>query len=114
MKDIFGQYWQANYDDFRVGDHSTGFKLYIGRYHGNASDALNYQNLMEFSTVDNDRDISNTHCARNYEGGWWFSHCQHGNLNGRYSLGLTWFNSSGNQWLAVASSEMKIKRRDVC
>ncbi|CAH1988901.1 unnamed protein product [Acanthoscelides obtectus] len=114
MKDIYGEYWQANYDDFRVSDYQNGFRLYIGEYKGNASDALNYQNLMEFSTVDNDRDISNTHCASNYEGGWWFSHCQHANLNGRYNLGLTWFDSSRNEWIAVAESEMRVKRRDVC
>ncbi|KAJ8946213.1 hypothetical protein NQ314_008941 [Rhamnusium bicolor] len=114
MKDIYGKYWQATYEDFRVADYSMGFKLSVGRYNGNASDALNYQNLMEFSTVDNDRDISNTHCASNYEGGWWFSHCQHANLNGRYNLGLTWFDSSRNEWIAVASSEMRVKRRDIC
>ncbi|KAG5860837.1 Protein scabrous, partial [Gonioctena quinquepunctata] len=114
MKDIYGKYWQANYEDFRVADYAMGFKLHIGRYAGNASDAFDYQNSMEFSTVDNDRDISNTHCASNYEGGWWFSHCQHANLNGRYNLGLTWFDSSRNEWIAVANSEMRVKRRDVC
>ncbi|KAJ8964127.1 hypothetical protein NQ317_018148 [Molorchus minor] len=82
MKDIYGKYWQANYAD-------------IKGYSGNASDAFDYQNMMEFSTFDNDRDISNTHCASNYEGGWWFSHCQHANLNGRYNLGLTWFDAPG-------------------
>lgn len=56
-------------------------------YSGNASDAFQYQNDMQFSAIDVDRDISNTHCAGNYEGGWWFSHCQHANLNGRYNLG---------------------------
>lgn len=114
MKDIYGKYWQANYDDFRVADYSFGFKLVVDRYKGNASDALDYQNRMEFSTIDNDRDISNTHCASNYEGGWWFSHCQHANLNGRYNLGLTWFDSSRNEWIAVATSEMRVKKRDVC
>ncbi|KAF5296556.1 hypothetical protein FQA39_LY12474 [Lamprigera yunnana] len=114
MKDIYGKYWQAIYDDFRVADYSFGFKLVVDKYKGNASDALDYQNRMEFSTIDNDRDISNTHCASNYEGGWWFSHCQHANLNGRYNLGLTWFDSSRNEWIAVATSEMRVKRRDSC
>ncbi|KAL3285024.1 hypothetical protein HHI36_019152 [Cryptolaemus montrouzieri] len=114
MKDIYGKYWQANYNDFRILDYSNGFKLIIKGYHGNASDALDYQNNMEFSTVDNDRDISNTHCASNYEGGWWFSHCQHANLNGRYNLGLTWFDSSRNEWIAISNSEMRIKPREVC
>lgn len=114
MKDIFGKYWQANYGHFNVANYSSGFKLFVDQYKGNASDALNYQNLMEFSTVDNDRDISNNHCASNYEGGWWFSHCQHANLNGRYNLGLTWYDKSRNEWIAVAKSEMRLKRRDVC
>ncbi|KAK5642490.1 hypothetical protein RI129_008657 [Pyrocoelia pectoralis] len=114
MKDIYGKYWQATYDDFRVADFSAGFKMSVDKYKGNASDALDYQNKMEFSTIDNDRDISNTHCASNYEGGWWFSHCQHANLNGRYNLGLTWFDSSRNEWIAVATSEMRVKRRDTC
>ncbi|XP_072396424.1 protein scabrous [Diabrotica undecimpunctata] len=114
MKDIYNQHWQANYQNFRVADFSAGFKLFIDHYSGNASDAFNYQNLMEFSTIDNDRDISNTHCASNYEGGWWFSHCQHANLNGRYNLGLTWFDNSRNEWIAVATSEMRIKKKDVC
>lgn len=114
MKDIFGEYWQANYGHFSVANYSSGFKLFVDQYKGNASDALNYQNLMEFSTVDNDRDISNTNCANNYEGGWWFSHCQHANLNGRYNLGLTWYDNSRNEWIAVAKSEMRLKRRDIC
>ncbi|XP_030760744.1 protein scabrous [Sitophilus oryzae] len=114
MKDIYGKYWQASYDHFTVADFREGFRLVVSHYHGNASDAMDYQNKMEFSTVDNDRDISNTHCASNYEGGWWFSHCQHANLNGRYNLGLTWFDSSRNEWIAVAQSEMKVKRRNVC
>lgn len=114
MKDIYGKYWQATYDDFRVADYSFGFKLIVDKYKGNASDALDYQNRMEFSTIDNDRDISNTHCASNYEGGWWFSHCQHANLNGRYNLGLTWFDSSRNEWIAVATSEMRVKKRENC
>lgn len=114
MKDIYGKYWQATYDDFKVADFANGFRLDVNRYSGNASDALDYQNRMEFSTVDNDRDISNTHCASNYEGGWWFSHCQHANLNGKYNLGLTWFDSSRNEWIAVATSEMRLKKRDVC
>ncbi|CAG9770419.1 unnamed protein product [Ceutorhynchus assimilis] len=114
MKDIYGKYWEATYDHFHIADYTQGFRLTVSHYHGNASDAMDYQNRMEFSTIDNDRDISNTHCASNYEGGWWFSHCQHANLNGRYNLGLTWFDSSRNEWIAVAQSEMNVKKRDVC
>lgn len=114
MKDIYGKFWEATYSHFTIADFTEGFRLHVSGYQGNASDAMDYQNKMEFSTVDNDRDISNTHCASNYEGGWWFSHCQHANLNGRYNLGLTWFDSLRNEWIAVAQSEMRVKRRDVC
>lgn len=114
MEDIYDNIWQAEYNDFRVGSRENGFKLTISGYQGNASDALEYQNLMEFSAIDVDRDISNTHCAENYEGGWWFSHCQHANLNGRYNLGLTWFDSARNEWIAVKTSHMMVARRENC
>lgn len=68
--DIYGKAWYAEYDQFTVGNVSDGYRLTVSGYHGNASDALNYQNHMQFSAIDSDRDVSNTHCAANYEGGW--------------------------------------------
>ncbi|KAJ4438817.1 hypothetical protein ANN_14769 [Periplaneta americana] len=114
LRDIYGKTWVAEYDEFSVSGAEDGFRLHVDGYRGNASDALDYQNRMQFSAIDMDRDISNTHCAANYEGGWWFSHCQHANLNGRYNLGLTWFDASKNEWIAVAWSEMKVRRRTGC
>ncbi|KAF4517760.1 hypothetical protein B566_EDAN002965, partial [Ephemera danica] len=114
LRDIYGESWFAEYTDFSVSSAQDGYRLWVSGYQGNASDAFSYQNMMQFSAVDSDRDISNTHCAANYEGGWWFSHCQHVNLNGRYNLGLTWFDSSRNEWIAVAWSEMKVRRRAGC
>ncbi|XP_055620393.1 protein scabrous [Toxorhynchites rutilus septentrionalis] len=114
MQDIYDNTWFADYDAFRIGSREAGFRLELAGYNGNASDAFEYQNHMQFSAIDVDRDISNTHCAGNYEGGWWFSHCQHANLNGRYNLGLTWFDASRNEWIAVKSSHMMIARRSDC
>lgn len=114
MQDIYDNTWQAIYNEFSVGTRDAGYRLTIAGYSGNASDALDYQNHMQFSAIDVDRDISNTHCAGNYEGGWWFSHCQHANLNGRYNLGLTWFDASRNEWIAVKSSHMMVSRRADC
>ncbi|XP_063546519.1 protein scabrous [Cydia strobilella] len=114
MTDIYGGVWYAQYEHFSVGSADTGYVLEVSGFKGNASDAFEYQNHMEFSAIDRDRDISNTHCAGNYEGGWWFSHCQHVNINGKYTLGLTWFDSSRNEWIAVASSEMRMYRRPGC
>ncbi|KAJ2954456.1 hypothetical protein O0L34_g2732 [Tuta absoluta] len=114
MTDIYGGGWYAQYEHFSVGDSGSGYVLEVSGFKGNASDAFEYQNHMEFSAIDRDRDISNTHCAGNYEGGWWFSHCQHVNINGKYTLGLTWFDSARNEWIAVASSEMRLYRRPRC
>ncbi|XP_030565853.1 protein scabrous isoform X1 [Drosophila novamexicana] len=111
MQDIYDNNWVAEYKHFYISSRSDGYRLHIGEYSGNASDALNYQQGMQFSAIDDDRDISQTHCAANYEGGWWFSHCQHANLNGRYNLGLTWFDAGRNEWIAVRSSQMLVKRR---
>ncbi|XP_017078956.2 protein scabrous [Drosophila eugracilis] len=110
MQDIYDNVWVAEYKRFYISSRSDGYRLHIAEYSGNASDALNYQQGMQFSAIDDDRDISQTHCAANYEGGWWFSHCQHANLNGRYNLGLTWFDAARNEWIAVKSSRMLVKR----
>ncbi|CAH0703442.1 unnamed protein product [Spodoptera exigua] len=114
MSDIYGGFWYAEYEHFYIGSADSGYTLEVGGFKGNASDAFEYQNHMEFSAIDRDRDISNTHCAGNYEGGWWFSHCQHVNINGKYTLGLTWFDSVRNEWIAVATSEMRMSRRPGC
>ncbi|KAJ8737084.1 hypothetical protein PYW07_000355 [Mythimna separata] len=114
MSDIYGGFWYAEYEHFYIGSADAGYVLEVGGFKGNASDAFEYQNHMEFSAIDRDRDISNTHCAGNYEGGWWFSHCQHVNINGKYTLGLTWFDAVRNEWIAVATSEMRMYRRPGC
>ena len=114
MTDIYGERWRAEYQSFRVESEETGYRLEVRGYSGNATDALSYQNGMAFSAKDRDMDASATHCARNYRGGWWFSRCQHVNLNGKYSLGLTWFRSDTNQWMSIASSEMSVRRNFDC
>lgn len=114
MQDIYDNTWEAIYSHLYVSPREDGYRLHISGYSGNASDALDYQNRMQFSAIDVDRDISNTHCAANYEGGWWFSHCQHANLNGRYNLGLTWFDASRNEWIAVKSSQMLVTKLSKC
>ncbi|XP_043501856.1 protein scabrous-like isoform X2 [Polistes fuscatus] len=114
LMDIYGTHWHAEYEYFNIDSEESGYKLHVSGYSGNATDALSYQNNMAFSAKDRDMDISSTDCAANYHGGWWFSHCQHANLNGKYSLGLTWFKSNTNEWMAIASSEMAIQRKQNC
>lgn len=114
LTDTYGVRWRAEYEHFGVDSEDTGYRLRVSGYSGNATDALSYQNGMAFSAKDRDMDISSIDCAANYNGGWWFSHCQHANLNGRYSLGLTWFRSTDKEWMSVASSEMLLKRKQNC
>ncbi|RLU16782.1 hypothetical protein DMN91_010850 [Ooceraea biroi] len=114
LTDTYGVHWRAEYEHVTVDSEETGYRLHVSGYSGNATDALSYQDGMAFSAKDRDMDISTTDCAANYRGGWWFSHCQHANLNGRYSLGLTWFQSTSNEWMAVASSEMSVQRKQNC
>ncbi|XP_012057212.1 PREDICTED: protein scabrous-like [Atta cephalotes] len=114
LTDTYGVHWRAEYERFTIDSEETGYRLHVSGYSGNATDALSYQDGMAFSAKDRDMDISTTDCAANYRGGWWFSHCQHANLNGRYSLGLTWYQSTTNEWMAVTSSEMSVQRKQDC
>ncbi|XP_057334855.1 protein scabrous-like [Microplitis mediator] len=114
LTDIYGSKWRADYDYFTVQSEDTGYQLHVGGYSGNATDAFSYQNGMSFSAKDRDMDISTADCAANYHGGWWFSHCQHANLNARYSLGLTWYQSDTNEWMAVGAATMSIQRKNDC
>lgn len=112
--DIYGQYWWAEYDSFLVGSENEGYAVQFHGYTGNASDAMaSYHQSMKFSTRDNDQDLSNTNCADSYQGGWWYSHCQHVNINGKYALGLTWYDSLENEWIALAKVEMKVRDKRI-
>lgn len=114
LTDTYGMHWCAEYEHFSVDSEETGYRLHVSGYSGNATNALSYQDGMAFSAKDRDMDISTTDCAANYRGGWWFSHCQHANLNGRYLLGLTWFQSTSNEWMVVTSAEMSVQRKQNC
>jgi len=112
--DIYGQYWWAEYDTFSVDDETHGYSVQFHGYQGNASDAMaSYHQSMKFSTRDNDQDLSNTNCADSYQGGWWYSHCQHVNINGKYALGLTWYDSLENEWIALSKVEMKVRDKRI-
>jgi len=69
-----------------------------------------YSNLMPFSTIDRDNDVSTTHCAQFYQSGWWYKHCHYSNLNGRYTSGLVWFNDQLDEWLQMNRTVFTIGR----
>ncbi|XP_070501929.1 protein scabrous isoform X2 [Chironomus tepperi] len=114
IQDIGNKTLYADYDSFYIATRSEGYRIDLAGYSGNASNALDYQNHMKFSSIDVDLDISHDHCAGEYEGGWWFSYCSHGNLNGRYNSGVTWYDLSNNEWMAVKTTLMMITKRQEC
>uniref|UniRef100_A0A8C7XMX0 Fibrinogen C-terminal domain-containing protein n=1 Tax=Oryzias sinensis TaxID=183150 RepID=A0A8C7XMX0_9TELE len=105
----------AEYEDFRVGDESTNYRLSVGRYSGTAGDAIRGaypgvdQNGYGFSTSDHDSDgcnpcifgdIATNSCTDSKRGGWWYSKCGSASLNGDWHPkggNIGW--SSGLHWL---------------
>ncbi|XP_013788709.2 angiopoietin-related protein 7-like [Limulus polyphemus] len=109
MWDTYGHYTFAEYDLFYVENETDNYRLMIGGYHGNATDAMENHNRMAFSTNDRDNDASSTHCAVYYSSGWWYNHCQYVNINGRYNIGLTWYNMDQHEWVQLTKVEMKLR-----
>ncbi|XP_074554761.1 fibrinogen C domain-containing protein 1-like [Halichoeres trimaculatus] len=81
----------AVYQNFRIDTERANYKLHIGRYSGNAGDALRDQNNFGFSTMDRDNDgcspcifgdIAQMECSFTAGGGWWYSRCGSACLNG--------------------------------
>ncbi|KAF6728592.1 Angiopoietin-4 [Oryzias melastigma] len=105
----------AEYEDFRVGDESTNYRLSVGRYRGTAGDAIRGayhgvdQNGFGFSTIDRDNDgcdpclfgdVAVESCTSFERGGWWYSKCGSANLNGHWypeGENIGWL--SGLHWL---------------
>lgn len=69
-------YKYARYTKFKVAGEDQGYKLTIDGYYGTAGDNFAIHNGMKFSTYDEDNDRnSDTNCAREFSGGWWFNNC---------------------------------------
>ncbi len=109
MWDLENTHHVAKYDFFKVDEESTNYRLHIDGFTGNSTDALRYSNFMPFSTMDRDNDVSSTHCAKFYTAGWWYKHCHYCNLNGRYTVGVVWFNHNIDEWVQMRKTVMKIR-----
>ncbi|RVE56346.1 hypothetical protein OJAV_G00220290 [Oryzias javanicus] len=122
----------AEYDDFRVGDESTNYRLSVGRYRGTAGDAIRgaYPGINQigfgFSTFDRDNDgcdpclfgdILVGKCTEYERGGWWYSKCGSASLNGDWhpkgqhigwSTGLHWGTWNGPAPYSAKATRMMI------
>ncbi|KAM7305084.1 protein scabrous [Ixodes scapularis] len=107
--DTAGRYKFVEYNRFRVASEAERYRLEVYGYHGNASNALEYHSGMAFSTADRDNDFSSTHCAMYYSSGWWYNHCQYVNINGKYNVGLTWYDMDALEWVQLSRVEMKVR-----
>ncbi|KAH8284932.1 hypothetical protein KR054_002932, partial [Drosophila jambulina] len=71
LEDFEGETRYARYDNFKVGDEDSSYELKsLGRYSGNAGDALSYNLHSKFATSDRD---SPDECAQLKVGAWWYS-----------------------------------------
>ncbi|KAG0710758.1 Ficolin-1 [Chionoecetes opilio] len=93
----------AKYGFFNVGSDETKYRMSVGRYSGDAGDAMENHHGSGFSTheQDNDNDLIRN-CAELFRGGWWYApRCHDSNLNGyqyqgnhpSFADGINW-----NQW----------------
>jgi ficolin len=112
VEELNGSKSHAKYGSFSVGDESDKYRLKVASYSGTARDSLTYHNNMYFTTRDQDNDGSN--CAVSFTGAWWYNHCHHSNLNGKYlgnvndCKGVVWLNNNGH-CQSRKFSEMKLR-----
>ncbi|XP_019852532.1 PREDICTED: ryncolin-2-like [Amphimedon queenslandica] len=117
LGDFEGNTAYANYSTFSVSDGSTEYILTVGGYSGTAGDDLVwYLNGRRFTTRDNDNDAWSDNCAQYHTGAWWYYHCTHSNLNGRYfdtatnnRQGIVWYYWK-NAYITFKFTEMKTRR----
>ncbi|XP_051861686.1 fibrinogen-like protein 1 [Drosophila albomicans] len=88
-----GSTYNARYDDFKISDEDSGFKLSLGKFSGTiVEDAMRDGEDEKFTTFDrdNDEDLS-TNCANYFNSGWWYHNCYNCNLNALYGPDLNWY-----------------------
>ncbi|KAK6178185.1 hypothetical protein SNE40_012995 [Patella caerulea] len=112
--DFSGNRVYASYKTFKVEGERDFYKLHVHGYSGSAKDSLFKHNRMMFSTPDQDNDARReAHCAKEWEGGWWFNNCWFAFLNGPYhnQSNIQWRGIAWNHWKReqLGRSEMKIR-----
>ncbi|EDO48110.1 predicted protein [Nematostella vectensis] len=117
MEDFEGNTSYAEYDDFRVGDEASKYKLVaVGAYSGDAGDSFLYQKNQSFSTKDVENDAHPTkNCARAYQGAWWYNQCHMCNPNGLYLGGANgaYAHAKGVTWKTWLGQNYSLKRIEI-
>ncbi len=76
---------------------------------GTAGNSLLVHNGMEFTTHDVDNDLSNSNCALDRHGPWWFKRCGFAHLNGEYLGGRHNQSKEGIRWSKFKGSYYSYK-----
>lgn len=117
MTEMNGTKYYAKYWSSAVGSASDYYRIMLGTFYGNSSDALLVHTSQPFSTRNADHDASFTsNCAETYEGAWWYKSCYDSNLNGIHnrvdSHGITWWDlRKPKVRLYMQFPEMKFRRK---
>ncbi|XP_063429110.1 fibrinogen gamma-B chain-like [Mytilus trossulus] len=103
----------ARYDHFKIGDATSNYTLYVGKYSGTAGNSLETNCHEQFTT----KDVSQ--CAEREEAAWWFNECNIctlSNLNGKYLTrkhksygGIYWFTWKNSSTLLLKSTTMMMR-----
>ncbi|XP_050094809.1 ficolin-1-like [Anopheles aquasalis] len=116
LEDFERTYKCARFNAFEIGSESDQYDVKaIGKYSGTAGDRMSYYKDRKFSTKDRDNDMSNRHCAQEFEGAWWHWICTDVNLNGRYlnavdKKSIYWRSLKNHQGLSY--SRMMIREQE--
>nr|XP_037290442.1 techylectin-5A-like [Rhipicephalus microplus] len=71
------------YETFAVANETQSFQLQLESFSGSEEwDAMGHLSGQKFSTYDRDNSLYRLNCAVRFRGGWWYSNCLGGNLNG--------------------------------
>ncbi|CAC5403479.1 Fibrinogen-like protein A,Ryncolin-4,Angiopoietin-related protein 7,Angiopoietin-related protein 1,Ficolin-3,Ficolin-1-B,Techylectin-5A,Ficolin-2,Ryncolin-1,Tenascin-R,Fibrinogen-like protein 1,Angiopoietin-1,Fibrinogen C domain-containing protein 1-A,Tenascin-N,Ryncolin-3,Tenascin,Fibroleukin,Fibrinogen C domain-containing protein 1,Techylectin-like protein,Ryncolin-2,Angiopoietin-related protein 6,Techylectin-5B,Angiopoietin-related protein 2,Angiopoietin-2,Microfibril-associated glycoprotein 4,Fibrinoge len=116
MTDFDGNSKYAEYRVFGLGDEIGGYPLLISSYTGTAGDSLYHTihnhigNGVKFSTFDRDNDINtNSNCAQQFSGAWWYIDCHLSNLNGKYLGGYYTSFADGIVWNSFKGMSYSLK-----
>jgi len=119
LEDFDSNITYAEYTTFKVADERDKYRLMIGGFNGTAGDSMTpagdhgFTNGMQFSTKDQDNDLSAGHCAVSYKGGWWYNSCHRANLNGRYHGGPHDSSADGINWYTFRGYHYSLKRAEM-